>query len=34
MKIFKSLRPGTRVECGAYFDEHPRLSSVQVISTN
>jgi ferric-dicitrate binding protein FerR (iron transport regulator) len=30
MKIFRELRPGDRVECGAYFDEHPRLRVIEV----
>ncbi len=30
MEVFKALRPGDRVECGAYFDEHPRLRVVEI----
>ncbi len=30
MKVFTALRPGNRVECGAYFDEHPRLRTVEL----
>ncbi len=30
MKVFKALRRGDRVECGAYFDKHPRLCIVEL----
>jgi len=31
MRAFKQVRRGDRVACAAYFDEHPRLRSIEIL---